>query len=79
MRMVLKTAMFVYQSKPNLDVKVVFGKITHHFRPIVRKMLLKSSMGTRMSSSTLVDDLPAVEIKFNTVVCLCVCLGLFQK
>ena len=34
-----KTNMLTYQSKANLDEKILFGKITNHLYPEIRKML----------------------------------------
>ena len=31
--------MLIYQSEANLDVKILFEKITHHFDPVIRKIL----------------------------------------
>ena len=31
-----------FQSKANLDVKILFGKITHHLDPENRKMLVRA-------------------------------------
>ena len=42
MRPIFKTEMLFYQSKANLDEKILFCKITHHLDPEVRKMLVKS-------------------------------------
>ena len=33
MQMIFKLEMFVYQPKANLDMKILFGKITHPFKP----------------------------------------------
>ena len=33
MRPIFKTEMLIYQSKANLDKKILLGKITHQFRP----------------------------------------------
>ena len=30
----------IYRSKANLDKKILFGKITHHLDPEMRKMLV---------------------------------------
>ena len=40
MQPILKTEMFSYWSKANLDVKILFGKITHLFDPEIREMLI---------------------------------------
>ena len=33
MRPIFKTEMLIYQSKANLDQKILFGKINHHLDP----------------------------------------------
>ena len=42
--LIFKTGMF-YQSKANLDEKILFGKITHHLGPEIRKMLVNGKFG----------------------------------
>ena len=37
--LIFKTEMLIYQSKANLDVKSLFGKITHHLDQENRTML----------------------------------------
>ena len=39
MRPIFKNRMLIYQSKADLDVKILFGKITHLVDPEIRKML----------------------------------------
>ena len=39
MRLILKIEMLIYQSKANLEKKILFGKITHGFDPEIWKML----------------------------------------
>ena len=34
----VETEMLIYQSKANLDAKILFGKITHHLDPEIIKM-----------------------------------------
>ena len=34
---IFRTEMFIFQSKANLDVKIVFDKITHHLEPEISK------------------------------------------
>ena len=41
MRPIFKTKMLIYQSKANLDEKILFGQIIHQFDPEIRKMLVK--------------------------------------
>ena len=52
--------MFVYQSKVNLDEKILFGSIPHLTDPEIRKMLVKDMHGN--NNSILVHDLPTIEI-----------------
>ena len=42
MRPIFRTKMLICQSKANLDEKILFGKITHHLDPGIRKVLLRS-------------------------------------
>ena len=37
MRPIFKTEILIYQSKANLDGKILFGKITRHLDPEIRK------------------------------------------
>ena len=41
MRLIIKTYMLFYQSKANLDVKILFGKISHLLDPEIRTMLVR--------------------------------------
>ena len=41
------TKMLIYQSKANLDEKILFGKITHHLDPEIRKMWVMGTFGNR--------------------------------
>ena len=43
MRPVFETKMLINQSKANLDVKSLFGKITHLLDPEIRKFVLQNS------------------------------------
>ena len=49
MRLIFKTEMFIYQSKVNLDEKILFGSIPHLTDPKIRKMLLKGMFGNKNS------------------------------
>ena len=49
MQPIFKTEMSVYQSKDNLDVKVLFGRIAHHLDPEIRKMFAKDSYSNENS------------------------------
>ena len=44
------TKISIYHSKANLDDKNAFGKITHHFDPEIRKMLVIGMFGSKDSS-----------------------------
>ena len=48
---IFKTEMLIYQSKTNLDEKILLGKITHHLDPEIRKMLVRSTIGNKDSTS----------------------------
>ena len=50
MRPIFKTEMLMYQSKANLDEKILFGNITHHSDPEIRKMLVRGMFGNKDSS-----------------------------
>ena len=39
--LIFKTKLLIFQSKANLDENILFGKITHHLVPEVRKMLVR--------------------------------------
>ena len=42
--------MLIYQSKANLDEKILFGKITRHLDPEIRKMLVRGMFGNENST-----------------------------
>ena len=63
MRPILKIEMLIYQSKANLDEKILFGKVTHHLEAEIRKMLVMASVGTRGPHSILVHNSFPMEIK----------------
>ena len=44
---IFKTEMLIYQSKANLDEKILFGKITHHLDPEIRTMSVRSLYGNQ--------------------------------
>ena len=46
----LKTEMLIYLSKANLAQKILFGKITHHLDPEIRKMLERGMFGNKNST-----------------------------
>ena len=49
MRSIFKIEMLIYQSKANLDEKILFGKITHHLHPEIRKMWVNGKFGNQES------------------------------
>ena len=51
MWVIFKANMLTYQSKPNSDEKILFGKITHHLEPEISKMLVRGMFGNKNSTS----------------------------
>ena len=47
----------MYQSKANLDVKILFGKVTHPRDPEVRKKLSKFFIGNLCFRHLLINNL----------------------
>ena len=47
MRPIFKTEMFIYQSKVNLDEKILFGRIPHLTDSEIRKMMVKGIFGNK--------------------------------
>ena len=47
---IIKTEMFIYQSKVNLDEKTLLGSIPHLADPEIRKMPVKGMFGNKNSS-----------------------------
>ena len=47
MWVMLKAKMLSFQSKANLDKKMLFAKITHHFDLEIRKTLIRGMSGNR--------------------------------
>ena len=47
---IFKTNMLTYQSKANLDEKILLCKITHHLDPEIRKMLEGACFGIKNST-----------------------------
>ena len=45
MRAIFKTKMLIFLSKANLDEKILFGKVIHHLKLDIRKMLVKGMFG----------------------------------
>ena len=50
MWLLFKTKLLIYQSKANLDVKILFGKIIRHLDPAIRKNCLKDKFGNQDST-----------------------------
>ena len=46
---IFKTKVLIYQSKVNLDEKILFGSIPHLRDPEIRKMLVKGMFGNKDS------------------------------
>ena len=63
MRPIFKTAMLVYQSKASLDEKFLFGKITRHLEPEIRKCRKGACLGARIPHSILVHNFLTIEVK----------------
>ena len=53
MQPMFKVEMFIYQSKANLNVKVLFGEITHHLGPEMRKKCVRRVCMRRRSPSSI--------------------------
>ena len=51
MEPIVKTEMFIYQSKANLDMKILFSIITHHIDPEIRQMLINGKYGNDEDST----------------------------
>ena len=60
---VLKTAMFISQSKAKLDEKISFAKINHCLDPEIKIMLTRGCLRTRILHSFLVHNLLNIEIE----------------
>ena len=60
---IFKSKLLIFQSKANLDVKILFGNITQLIDPSIRKMLERVCLGKRIPNSILVQDLLTIEIK----------------
>ena len=58
-----KIYILIYQSKENLDVKILFGKTTLLYDSKIRKISTRSCIGSRIPRSILVLDLLAIEIR----------------
>ena len=66
-RPIAKTKIPVYQSKANLDVKILFGYIIRLIDPELRIMLDRKEvcMGTKIPHFILVHVLPSIEIEIH--------------
>ena len=51
MEPIVKTEMFICQSKANLDMKILFSIITHHLDPEIRQMLINGKYGNDEDST----------------------------
>ena len=47
---IFKSKMLIFQSKDNLDEKILFDKITHHLDPEIRKILVRGKFGNEDST-----------------------------
>ena len=47
---IFKIKMLIYQSKANLDEKILFGKIIHYFDPEIGRMLVRGMFENKDSS-----------------------------
>ena len=45
---IFKTELLIYQSKANLDEKILFDKITHQLDPEIRKMPVRGLYGNQI-------------------------------
>ena len=59
----IQIEMLIYQSQTDLDEKILFGNVTHHLDPEIRKMEVRACLGTRIQYSILVHNLLPIEIK----------------
>ena len=63
MGLIFKTDMLIYQSKANLDHKILFVKITHHLDLEIRKMPVRGFLWeSNFPRSILVHDLCGIEV-----------------
>ena len=66
MQLIFKTEISIYQSKANLDEKILFGKIhgkiSRHLDPEIKKMPVRC-VGISITPCILVYNLLAIEIK----------------
>ena len=50
MRPIFKSKQLIYQSKANLNEKILFGKITHHLDAKIRNMLVGGMFENEVST-----------------------------
>ena len=62
--LILKNKQLTYQSKANLNMKILLGDITHLIDPEIRKMLQRGLYGNQDPHSILNDSLD-IEIKIH--------------
>ena len=62
MKPTFKTEMLIYQSKANLDEKILLGNITHFIEPKIRKMHVRGFYKSRILRFILVHDLYGIEV-----------------
>ena len=68
MRPIFETKVLIYQSRADLDEKILFGNITRLMDPEIRTMLERGvcvCVGTTIPNSILVHNLLAIEIKVH--------------
>ena len=63
MRPIFKTELLIYQSKANVNKKILFDRITHHLDSEIRKNACKGFIWeSNIPRSILVHDLCAIEV-----------------
>ena len=67
MWLLLKNKILIYQSKANLDMKILFGKITHLIDPKIRKTLERSLYGNQNPYSILVRSMIYSLLQFKFI------------
>ena len=50
MQLIFKTEILIYQSKANLDEKILFGKITHHLDLEIKKVMVNGKFWNKDSA-----------------------------
>ena len=59
----IQTEMLIYQSRVNLDGKILFGNIPHLIDPEIRNCWYRAYLGTKIPHSILLYNLPSIEIQ----------------